>query len=129
MKSDKCKNRSDTAGETINIEWHVCPGDTKVQIYNSFMETGHEPESFPDRIIFASMFNDMTDYGSKKVQGKCLAKEVATYAARFRLGYWCFCGPGSEQTWTHNESRPSSHSANGEWEKVASVMISELITS
>ena len=90
-----------------------------------------EPESFPDRIIFTSMFNDITDYGGKKVQGKCLdsANEVATCAARFRPGYWCFCGRGSEQTWKYNESRPTSHFADGGWDELASVMTSEPITS
>ena len=35
------------------------------------------------RINFASMFNDITDYTSKKVQVKCLdrATEVASFAA------------------------------------------------
>ena len=70
-------------------------------------ETGHAPENFPDKIIFAIMFNDITDHASKKVQGKFLdsAKEVASHPTRFRPGYWCFCGPGSEQTWDCNESR------------------------
>ena len=50
------------------------------------------------RIISSSMFNDITIWESQKVQSKCQAQwdEVATYAARFRLGYWCFSGPGSE---------------------------------
>ena len=85
-------------------------------------ENGHEPGSFPDRIVFTSMFNDIAAYGSTKVQGKCLdsAKEVASYAARFRPGNWCFCGPGSEQTWKYNKSTPTSHFANGGWDKLAS---------
>ena len=32
MKSDSCKNRKDTAGEPIDIEWHVCLGELSVQI-------------------------------------------------------------------------------------------------
>ena len=67
-------------------------GDTSLQILHklrtSLPENGCEPASFPDRIIFTSMFNDVTDYGSRKVQGKFLdsAKEVASYAGRFRPG-------------------------------------------
>ena len=101
------------------IEWHVCSGDTSVQILHKLQEfmseIGRVPESFPDIMIFTSMFNDITDQGGDKVQGKCLhsAKEVATDAATFRLGYRCFCGPGSQQTWKYNESMPTSHFANG----------------
>ena len=36
-------------------------------------ETGHVPESFPDGIIFMSMFNDITD-PSEKVQESVLLK-------------------------------------------------------
>ena len=30
MKSDSCKDRNDIAGQSIDIEWHVC--DTSVQL-------------------------------------------------------------------------------------------------
>ena len=50
MKRNNCKNRNDTAGLSIDIEWHVCPGDASVQLLQNeqeFMsETGHAPESF-----------------------------------------------------------------------------------
>ena len=36
-------------------------------------ETGHEPESFPDRIIFASMFNDKINWENPVVQATCLS--------------------------------------------------------
>ena len=46
--------------------------DTSVQLLQkvkAFMsETGHEPESFRDTIIFASMFSDITNWASQKVQ-------------------------------------------------------------
>ena len=80
MKSDSCKNRNDTAGQSIDIEWHVCRGDTSVQILHQqqeFMcETGHAPESCPDRIIFASMFNDRINWESQKVQTNVLLKRM-----------------------------------------------------
>ena len=88
-ESDNCENRNDIAGQSVDIELHVRAGDTSVQILQKlqgFMsETGHAPESFPDRIILASMFNDLTDKASQRVHNKCLARsrEVATYAARF----------------------------------------------
>ena len=114
MKSHNGTNRNDFAGQSIDIEWHVCPGDTSVQILHKLqefmLETRHAPpESFPDRTIFASMFNDINSWEIQKVHNKCLAQanDVATYSARFRPGYWCFCGPGEEKTWTYNEGRPS----------------------
>ena len=64
-------------------------------------ENGRSPKVFPDRIVSKSPINNITDYGSRKVQNKCPAQanEVATCGARFRPGYLCFCGPGSEQAW------------------------------
>ena len=83
---------------------HVCSQklDTSMQILHRIQksrENGRSPRVFPDRIIFTSPFNDITDYGSRKVQNKCPAQanEVAICGARFRPGYLCFCGPGSEQ--------------------------------
>ena len=49
MRNYSCKSRIDIAGESIDIEWHVCLGDTSVQILQKlpgFMsETGHALES------------------------------------------------------------------------------------
>ena len=62
MKSACCKNRNDIAGRSIDIERHVCPGDTSVQLLHQLQElmseTSHAPGSFQDTIIFASMVND-----------------------------------------------------------------------
>ena len=80
----------------------TCLSDTSVQVLQMIKEcmweTGHAPKSVPVRIIFASIFHDITNWESQKVQDKspAQAKEVATYAARFGPCYWCFCGPGSE---------------------------------
>ena len=85
--SDNCKNRNDTVGQSIDIEWHVCPGGTSVHILHKLqgfmLEIGHAHESFSERIIFASMFNEITNWESRKVQDKGLAqaREVLTYAA------------------------------------------------
>ena len=55
MKRKNCKNRNDIAGQSI-----VCLGNTTVQMLQKLKacmpETRHAPESFPDRVIFASMF-------------------------------------------------------------------------
>ena len=116
MRSSSCKNRED-----IDIEWHVCLGDMSVQLLQN------APESFPDPIIFASLFN----CDSRKGQDKCpaQAKEVATHAAKFRLVYWCFCGQDQKETWTYHEERPSHQFGGGEWDKLAPMMISEFVIS
>ena len=71
-KSNSCKNISDIAGHSIEIDWHACLGDTSVQIWQKLKavmsEAAHEPEHFPDRIIFASMFNDITSWESQRMQ-------------------------------------------------------------
>ena len=66
----------------------MCLCDTLVQVLHklqAFMSERHELESFPDRIIFASMFNDITNWESQKVQSKCVApaNEVAVHASKF----------------------------------------------
>ena len=91
LESNSCKNRNDFAGQSIGMEWHVCLGDTSVQLLHKLkvfmLETGHEPESFPDRIIVASMFNDVTNWESPQVQTPCLsqAEEVANYACKIQM--------------------------------------------
>ena len=100
-------------GQSLDIGWHLFPGDNSAQILQKLkvfmLETGHEPDSCPDRINLAGMFNNIANWESPKVQTECLAEaeEVANYAARFRYGYWCFCGPGSDKSWAYNEDRPS----------------------
>ena len=63
MKGDTRSNRNDIAGQSMDIERHVCPVNTSVPILHKLQEfmseAGLAPESFPDRIIFASMFNDI----------------------------------------------------------------------
>ena len=123
-KSDHWKNRNDIAGQSIDIEWNVCPGDTSVENCKRYKGSRRRPGTHltvPDRIIFASMFIDITNWESQKVQHKCTAQanEVAIHAARFRPGYWYFCGPGSKKTWTHHEHRPSHQFADGESHKLA----------
>ena len=68
---------------SIDVEWHVCPGDTSVQILRwlqEFMsETNHAPQSSPH-------VQRHHNWESRKVQDKCpgQAREMATYEARFR---------------------------------------------
>ena len=65
------------------------------------------------------------------VQKRCQihANEMAKHTARFRPGYLCFCGAGSEKPWTYNEERPSYQFAKGGCDDLALTMESELVTS
>ena len=81
---------------------------------------GEQPENFTGRIIFMSMFNDIS-WGSKDNERECelSAKLVSIHAKRFSPGRWSFLGPGSEKKWysTH-EIKPQ-----GEWDRVAELMM------
>ena len=57
-----------------------------------------QPEDFTGRIIFMSMFNDIS-WGSKDNEKECelSAQLVSICARRFSPGKWSFLGPGSEK--------------------------------
>ena len=126
MKRKRFKNSNDIAGQSFDIElpWRrFCANTAKAQR----IDFGNQARTwtFSGRFILASMFSHITSWESAKVQAKCLvqAKDVATYAARFRLGHWCFCGLGSEKTWKHNGERPSHQCGDGGWDDLALRMI------
>ena len=58
------------------------------------------PENFTGRILFMSIFNDIS-CGTKDNEKECVAnaKVVSLYAKRFGTGQWSFIGPGSEKKW------------------------------
>ena len=58
------------------------------------------PENFTGRIIFMSMFNDIS-WGSEdnKREFDSNAQLVSLFARRFGAGQWSFLGPGSEKKW------------------------------
>ena len=99
-------------GEPMEFEWNIFPGFTtlqfcyKVQEFLSILSV--EPEDFKGRIIFVSMFNDIS-WGSKDNEHECelSANLVSIYEERFSPGRWSFFGPGSEKKWysTH-DSKP-----------------------
>ena len=61
-------------GEPIEFEWNIFPGFTTVQFCNKVQEflskMSNEPEEFTGRIIFMSMFNDIS-WGSKDNEQEC----------------------------------------------------------
>ena len=64
-------------GEPIEFEWNIFPGFTTLQLSHKVLELllrlGGTPENFTGRIIFMSMFNDVS-CGTKdrrRMSGKC----------------------------------------------------------
>ena len=102
----------------------IFSGFTTLQLCNKVQEfmskMSDKPEEFTGRIIFMSMFNDIS-WGSKdnEQEYELSAKLVSIYARRSSPGRWSFLGPGSEKKWysTH-ESKPQ-----GEWDRVAELMM------
>ena len=111
------------SGESTEFEWNIFPGFTSLQlcdkISNLLSSLGQTPENFTGRILFMSMFNDIScdRYDNKD---ECLknAEFVKTYAKRFGIGQWSFIGPGSEKKWY-----PSENSPQGAWDYVAEEML------
>ena len=92
------------SGEPTEFEWNIFPGFTTLQLCGKVNDLlsrlGESPETFTGRILFMSMFNDIS-CGTKDNERECLAnaKVVSLYAKRFGIGQWSFIGPGSEKKW------------------------------
>ena len=84
------------------------------------------PEIFTGRILFMSMFNDIS-CGTRDNDKECLAnaKVVSLYARKFGKGQWSFIGPGFEKKWySMKEDGPQ-----GIWDKLAEKMLIEFAES
>ena len=81
-------------GEPMEFDWTMFPGFTTLQLCSKVQELMSRlsvtPEEFTGRIIFMSMFNDIS------------AQFVSLCAKRFSPGKWSFFGPGSEKKWCSN---------------------------
>ena len=113
----------DIKGESAEFEWNIFPGFTSLQlcdrISNLLSSLGQSPETFTGRILFMSMFNDIScDRKDNKEQCLKNAEFVKTFAKRFGIGQWSFIGPGSEKKWY-----PSENSPQGEWDHIAEEML------
>ena len=117
------RDYDDVSGESTEFEWNIFPGFTSLQlcdkISNLLSSLGQSPETFTGRILFMSMFNDIScdRYDNKD---ECLknAEFVKTCSKRFGIGQWSFIGPGSERKWY-----PSENSPQGAWDYVAEEML------
>ena len=92
------------SGKPTEFEWNIFPGFTTLQLCDKIndllSDLGQTPENFTGRILFMSMFNDIS-CGTKDSERECLANAevVSFYAKKFGFVQWSFIGPGSEKKW------------------------------
>ena len=91
-------------GEPTEFEWNIFPGFDTLQLRGKvkslLSKCGETPDNFTGRILFMSMFNDLS-CGTRDNEQECLANArlVSLYARKFGKGHWSFIGPGSEKKW------------------------------
>ena len=84
-------------------------------------DVGQTPETFTGRILFMSMFNDIScDRKGNKDECLANAEVVKVLARRFGIGQWSFIGPGFEKKWYSSENSPQ-----GAWDDIAERMLLE----
>ena len=89
-------------------------------------DLGEAPETFTGRILFMSMFNDIScDRKGNKEECLANARVVKVLAKKFGIGQWSFIGPGSEKKWYS----AGENSAQGAWDHIADEMLLEFAES
>ena len=88
-------------------------------------DLGETPETFTGRMLFMSMFNDIS-CDKKGNEEECLAnaKVVSILSKKFGVGQWSLIGPGSEKKWLSVENSPQ-----GAWDHTADEMLLEFAES
>ena len=82
-------------GEPMEFEWNIFPGFDTLQLCGKVKDLlsrlGETPEIFTGRILFKSMFDDIS-CGTKDNERECLANAevVSVYAKKFGIGQWSF---------------------------------------
>ena len=113
-------------GEPTEFEWNIFPGFTTLQLCGKVTDLlsnlGETPETFTGRILFMSMFNDISCDG-KGNKEECLAhaRVVKVFAKKFGIGQWSLIGPCSEKKWYSEEE----NSPQGAWDHIADEMLLE----
>ena len=85
-------------GEPMELRVEYFPRFQSLQLSDEvkslLLKLGETPENFKGRIIYMSMFNDIS-CGSRDNEEESLlnAKLVSLYAKRFGTGQWSFIGP------------------------------------
>ena len=114
----------------MEFEWNIFPGFNTLQLSEEakdlLLRLNETPENFTGRIIFISMFNDIS-CGTRDNEQECLANArlVSLYAGKFGEGQWSFSGPGYEKKWySMKEDSPQ-----GIWDTLAEKMLIEFAES
>ena len=116
-------------GESTEFEWNIFPGSTTLQLCDEINDLlsnlGQTPATFTGRILFLSMFNDISCDRKDNID-ECLrnAESVKSLARRFGIGHWSFIGAGSEKKWYSSENSPQ-----GAWDNIAEKMLLEFAES
>ena len=116
-------------GESTEFEWNIFPGFTTLQlcgkISDLLSDLGQTPETFTGRILFMSMFKDIS-CDRKGNKDECLANAgvVKVLARKLGVGQLSFIGPGSEKKWYSAENSPQ-----GAWDNIAEEMLLEFAES
>ena len=124
-----CRDYDAINGESTEFEWNIFPGFTTLQLCDEINDLlsylGQTPATFTGRILFMSMFNDISCDRKGNKDG-CLANAgvVKVLARRFGVGQWSFIGPGSEKKWYSAENSP-----HGAWDNTAEEMLLEFAES
>ena len=102
ISSQSYRNFDGIDGEPTEFEWNIFPGFDTLQLCDKvkslLSRLGETSENFTGRILFMSMFNDIscgTNDNEKKSWAN--ARLLSLYARKFGEGQWSFIGPGSEK--------------------------------
>ena len=112
-----------------NSRVNIFAGFTTLQLCDKFgyllSDLGQAPETFTGRILFMSMFNDIScDRKGNKDECLANAEVVKVLARRFGIGQWSFLGPGSEKKWYSSENSPQEA-----WDNIADELLLEFAES
>ena len=100
--SPEYRNFDRIDGEPMDFEWNIFQGFSTLHLSDEakrlLLSLGETPETVTGRIIFMSMFNDIS-CRSRDNKKECMlnANLVSLYAKRFGKGQWSFSGLGSEK--------------------------------
>ena len=116
------ESRQNSSG-TFSQDSQRCSSCDKISDLLSYL--GQTPATFTGRILFMSMFNDIScDRNDNKDECLKNADCVKTFARRFGIGQWSFIGPCSVKKLYSSENSPQ-----GEWDNIAEQMLLEFAES
>ena len=100
--SQSYRNFDRIDGEPTEFEWNIFRGFNTLQLSDKvkslLSRLKETPENFTERILFMSMFNDIScDKKGNEEECVATAKVVSLCARKFGTRQWSFIGPGSEE--------------------------------